>query len=79
MEKKIQQMIKWMMDNYQGSMRSRHLSIALYGKIQITDYKYNHLYPKVLGHYRKSNHAELNVLQTLLNNYDYPRFFFIKT
>ncbi len=51
---------------YQGTMRSRHLSVALMKNMPITDYKFNHLDPRVLGTYRGSTHAEMDVIQSVL-------------
>ena len=55
--------------NYKGKMKNRHLSVAIKNGNIITSFKHNYLKNYVLGKMRGSLHAEMSVIQELLNIY----------
>jgi hypothetical protein len=54
---------------YKGTMKSRHLSVALCNNIPVTNYKYNYHQEYVFGEFRGTCHAEMSTAMDVLNNY----------
>jgi hypothetical protein len=69
MNKILNDMCEIVSQNYEGIMKSRHLSVALQNNIPITKYKHNHRHTNVLGEERSSTHAEMDVIQSLLKGF----------